>query len=145
MSSMSIRPVLTYRDARRAVDAAIARADELGAAVVVAVVDPGGHDIAFASMDGAPLLSHDVARDKAWTAVAFGRPTAWWAEMIASDPGLTALGRHNRLMPVPGGVPILATHDGDPGEGVAGGVGVSGASTQEDEQIAAAAVSAIHD
>ena len=86
-------------------------------------VDPGDHDIAFAAMDGSPLLSRDVARDKAWTAIAFGRPTTWWADVIAEDPGLAALGSNNRLMPVPGGVPLLVTHDGDQGEGIAGAVG----------------------
>ncbi len=145
MSSMSINPVVTYDLARSAVDAAIAEADGLGVAVVVAVVDPGGHDIAFAAMDGSPLLSRDVARDKAWTAIAFGQPTTWWAEMIAARPGLGALGRHNRLMPVPGGVPLLVTHDGDRGEAIAGAVGVSGATEEQDERIATAAVAAIHD
>jgi uncharacterized protein GlcG (DUF336 family) len=117
----------------------------MGVTIVVAVVDPGGHDVAFAAMDGSPLLSRDVARDKAWTAIAFGQPTTWWAEMIASQPGLAALGGNNRLMPVPGGVPLLVTHEGDRGEGIAGAVGVSGATEEQDEQIATAAVAAIHD
>jgi uncharacterized protein GlcG (DUF336 family) len=145
MSSMSIKPVVTYDVARRAVDAAIAEAERLGVSVAVSVVDPGGHDIAFAAMDGSPLLSREVARDKAWTAIAFGQPTTWWAEMITDDPNLAALGSNNRLVPVPGGVPLLVTHDGDQGEGIAGAVGVSGAATEQDEHIAAAAVAAIRD
>ena len=143
MSDMTVRPVLTYEDARRAVVAAIEEAERLGVAVAVAVVDPGGHDVAFAAMDGSPLLSREVARDKAWTAISFGKATTWWAEMLAAEPGLTALGSHTRLLPVPGGVPVLVSHDGDTGEGIAGGVGVDGASTEQDEAIATAAVAAI--
>ena len=145
MSTMETRPVVTLELAQRAIEAALAAASSLGVAVVVAVVDPAGNDVAFAAMDGSPLLSRDVARDKGWTAIAFGQSTTWWAELIADEPGLAALGGNNRLMPVPGGVPLLVEHDGDTGQAIAGAVGVSGATAEQDEQIAAAAVSAITD
>ena len=92
-------PTVSAAGASRVVEAAVRRAEELGVAVVVWVVDPGGHDVAMLRMDGAPLLSRQVARDKAWSSVAFGQPTTWWATIIDDDPGLAALGRGNRLMP----------------------------------------------
>lgn len=93
--------VVTYAGAAAAVAAGIAKAEELGVEVCVAVVDAGGYAIAFGAMDDSPLLSRDVARDKGWTAVAFGRPTDWWADLLAASPELAALGKNNRLMPVP--------------------------------------------
>jgi uncharacterized protein GlcG (DUF336 family) len=137
VSGTTSRPVVTLGGARAAVDAALAEAAMLEVAVVVAVVDPAGDEVAFVRMDASPLLSRDVARDKAWTAIAFGLPSRWWAEQIAADPTFGALGTNNRLMPMPGGVPVLV--DGR----IAGAVGVSGATADEDEQIATAAVRAI--
>ncbi len=123
-------PTVSAAGASRVVEAAVRRAEELGVAVVVWVVDPGGHDVAMLRMDGAPLLSRQVARDKAWSSVAFGQPTAWWATIIDDDPSLAALGRGNRLMPVPGGVPLRV------GGALVGGLGVSGATAEQDGDIA---------
>jgi uncharacterized protein GlcG (DUF336 family)/ketosteroid isomerase-like protein len=136
---MNVRaqPVITADAARRVVDAATEAAQRMGVAVVVAVVDPGGQPIAFTRMDGSPMLSIDIASDKAWTAVAFGQSTRWWAETVATDPGLAALGANNRLMPVAGGVPVVV--DG----AVAGGVGVSGASADQDHAIAEAGAAGV--
>jgi uncharacterized protein GlcG (DUF336 family) len=128
---------LTLAGAQRVLTAALARADELGVAVVVTVVDPAGHPIASARMDGAPLLSIGVAADKAWTVVSFGLPTDWWAEAMAIEPGLSALASGRPLMPVPGGVPIKQ------GGGLLGAVGVSGASSEQDREVAEAGASAI--
>ncbi len=123
-------PTVSAAGASRAVAAAVRRAEELGVAVVVWVVDPGGHDVAMLRMDRAPLLSRQVARDKAWSAVAFGQPTTCWATLLEDDPALGALGRGNRLMPVPGGVPLRV------GGALVGGIGVSGATAEQDGDIA---------
>ena len=56
---------MTYAAGRAAVDAALERAAELGVPVNVAVADPSGALLAFARMDGAPLLSSGIAQDKA--------------------------------------------------------------------------------
>lgn len=120
-----------------AIDGAIVEAERIGVAIVAWVVDLGGNDVAMTRMDGSPLLSRQVAADKAWTAAAFGKPTAWWAEAIAADPALAALGGGNRLMPVPGGVPLVV--DG----AVVGGFGVSGATAEQDHQIATAGAAAV--
>lgn len=123
--------------ARALLDTALAVAEQLEVAVAVWVVDAGGNDVAMVRMDGSPLLSRQVAADKAWTAVAFGQPTTWWVETLTAEPALAALGRGNRLMPVPGGVPLIY------GGELVGGVGVSGASAEQDQAIATAAASIV--
>ncbi len=126
------RPVITMGAAIEVIDGCVTEARDLGVAIVVSVLDPAGLPVAFARMDGAPMLSLDIAADKAWSVSAFGQPTTWWAETIAAEPALSALANNNRLMPVPGGVPLL--FEGD----VIGAVGVSGATGEQDHQIAEA-------
>ena len=116
--------VLTLEAARRILDACIETAGDTP--VVIVVADPGGEPIISARMDGAPLLSVGVARDKAWTVSSFGRPTHWWAEAMAEDPSLKALANGRPLMAVPGGVPIVV--DGS----IVGAVGVSGNTAEQD-------------
>jgi uncharacterized protein GlcG (DUF336 family) len=132
-------PELSAEAAEAVVDAAVDRARRIGVPVAVAVVDRAGELLAFLRMDGAPLLSVGVAQDKAWTVTAFGQPTRWWAELFAAQPELRALSAGRRLMPVPGGWPIEV--DGE----VAGAVGVSGGSAEEDEQIAREAAATVND
>ena len=129
------QPVITMEAARTVVDIAVAHARSIGVSVVVAVVDPAGNPVSFARMDASPLLSLDVASDKAWSAASFGQTTLWWAELMADEPGLAHLGKNNRLMPVPGGVPIAS------GGRVVGAVGVSGATGEQDHEIAEVAAS----
>lgn len=137
MSATMGQQVISMDGARRIIDAGVREADALGVAVVVAVVDPGGHQVAMARMDGSPLLSRGVAADKAWTAIAFGQSTRWWAGLLVEEPELAALGRNNRLLPLDGGVPVVV-------EGaVVGGVGVSGATAEQDHRIATVASEAI--
>lgn len=126
------KPVITMAAAIQVIDGAITEADHLGVAVVVSVVDPAGLPVAFTRMDGSPMLSLDVAADKAWTAASFGETTLWWSELLASEPGLAPLGANNRLMPVPGGVPLVV------GGEMIGAVGVSGATGEQDHRIAEA-------
>ena len=133
------QPMVSRKAAVSAIDAAIAEAEAIGVAVVVSVVDAAGIPVAMQRMDGSPLLSIDIAADKAWTVASFGQPTTWWAEMIAADASLAALGNNNRLMPVPGGVPLLT------GDALMGAIGVSGATAEQDHQIASAGAAAIAD
>lgn len=130
MSDTSSHQTLTLEGARRVLEACLEAAG--GIPVVIVVSDPHGEPIISARMDGAPLLSVGVARDKAWTVAAFGRPTDWWADVLAEDPSLAALGNGRPLMPVPGGVPIMA------GEVLVGAVGVSGGTAEQDREIAEA-------
>ena len=67
---------LSHADARRVLDAGIARAEEIGQPMNVAVVDDGGHLLAFGRMDGAIKASIDISTRKAVTSVLMALPTA---------------------------------------------------------------------
>lgn len=104
--------------------------------VSAAVVDAGGHLVAFGRMDGAEIAGPVLAVDKAYTAVANRIATSELATLAA--PGGELFGIHanggGRFVIFGGGVPIVV--DG----AVVGGVGVSGASAAEDEACALAAL-----
>lgn len=137
MSTTIPGEVISMRAAMTVIEAGIHEAEQIGVAVVIWVVDPGGNDVAMARMDGSPLLSRGVAADKAWTSAALGLSTRDWTNAITEDPVLQGLGNNNRMMAVPGGIPL---HQGDT---LIGAVGVSGASAAEDHQIAQAGVDSL--
>ena len=122
--------------ARQLIAAGAAHGDALGKAFTIAIVDAGGVLKAIERMDGAPLISVQVAQDKAYTAVGFGIPTAGWFDFIKDDPPLAAgaTAGIDRLVIFGGGFPI--TVDGN----VVGGIGVSGGHYSEDAEVAEAAL-----
>ena len=116
--------------------AAHGEAERRSILVSAAVVDAGGHLIAFGRMDGAEIAGPVLAVDKAFTAVANRIATSELATLAA--PGGELFGLHanggGRFVIFGGGLPIAI-------EGViVGGVGVSGASAAEDESCAFAAL-----
>ena len=130
---------ITTEAAHEVIAAAEAKAGEIGTPMVIAVVDDGGVLKAFSRMDGAALLSVQVAQDKAYTAVGFGMPTHGWHDFIKDDPPLAdgATAGIDRLVIFGGGYPI--TVDGQ----IVGAVGVSGGHYSEDQQVAEAGLAAI--
>lgn len=129
---------VTLEAARRAVTACIERAQQLGVEVAIAVVDQAGNLKAFARMDGAPLLSSQIAQDKAWTAAAFGLPTHRWWDLVKDEPPLLhGIVKTDRLIIFGGGVPLRSGRD------VVGGIGVSGSSAEQDREIAEAGAAVI--
>ena len=132
------RASITAEAAAQAVAAAEAKAAEIGVPMVIAVVDESGVLKAFSRMDGAPLLSVQIAQDKAYTAAAFGISTDTWFNFIKDDPPLLHGIVHTpRLVVFGGGYPLNL--DG----GVAGGIGVSGGHYEQDMVVAQAAVAAL--
>jgi uncharacterized protein GlcG (DUF336 family) len=125
--------------ARRMIVAAEEKARELGVPMNIAVVDESGILKAFSRMDGAALLSVQIAQDKAYTAVGFGMPTHGWHDFIKDDPPLAAGAPAgiDRLVIFGGGYPI--TIDG----AVAGGIGVSGGHYTQDQEVAEAGLGVI--
>jgi uncharacterized protein GlcG (DUF336 family) len=120
--------------ARRLIDGALAKAQELGIKVSIAVMDGGGHLVAFLRMDGAPPFTVDVAQSKAYGVIFMRRPSAELREMANSRPqffdAVKSLGRHT-LIPSPGGIAL-------PGGGA---IGVSGAADpNQDVEVAEAAI-----
>jgi uncharacterized protein GlcG (DUF336 family) len=125
--------------ARRLIESGRAHAAELGKAFTIAVCDASGVLKALERMDGAPLISIQIAQDKAYTAVGFGIPSAAWHDFIKDDPPLAAGAPSgiDRLVVFGGGIPI--TVDG----AMVGAIGVSGGHYSEDVAVAEAGLAAI--
>jgi len=130
---------ITSEAAHRMIAAAEAKAAEMGKAFVIAIADDGGNLKALSRMDGAPLLSVQIAQDKAYTAVGFGMPTHGWHDFIKDDPPLAAGAPTGieRLVVFGGGYPIT---DGD---AAVGAIGVSGGHYSEDMEVAEAGLGAL--
>ena len=125
--------------AHRIVAAAEAKATEIGVPMDIAVCDESGVLKAFSRMDGAALLSIQIAQDKAYTAVGFGMPTDGWHEFIKDDPPLAAgaVGGIDRLVIFGGGFPITV------GDKVVGAIGVSGGHYTQDMEVAQAGLAVV--
>jgi uncharacterized protein GlcG (DUF336 family)/mannose-6-phosphate isomerase-like protein (cupin superfamily) len=119
-------PALTYAGAGRAAEAVNAIAADRGVEPVVAVVDAGGDLVYLLRPDGAQVASTNVSVDKARTAAIYRRPSKDFEDQ-ASNGRPSAL-HLARAVPLQGGMPIL--HDGE----VVGGIGVSGASSADEDQ-----------
>jgi uncharacterized protein GlcG (DUF336 family) len=125
--------------AHRIVAAAEAKAAEIEVPMVIAICDDGGNLKAFSRMDGAALLSVQIAQDKAYTAVGFGMPTHGWHDFIKDDPPLAdgAPTGIDRLVIFGGGYPIEV--DGS----IVGAIGVSGGHYKQDQEVAEAGLAAL--
>jgi glc operon protein GlcG len=139
MPYFTAEPTITWEAARLVLEVAAAHAQSLGVPVCIAVADRAGHLVAFARLDGAPLLSAQLAQDKAYTVAAFGGvPTHDWWNMIRDEPPLLhGIVKTDRLIVFGGGVPVRA--DG----ALIGAVGVSGGSAQQDQAVAEAGAAVI--
>ena len=108
MAATFERPSVTAELARAMIEAAEQKAADMGHAFVIAIVDDSGVLKAFSRMDGAPLLSVQVAHDKAYSAVGFGMATDAWHNFVKDDPPL-AMGAApgiDRLIVFGGGYPV---------------------------------------
>ncbi len=138
MANTIQRQTLTAEAAKRLVTAAEKKAEEMKKPMVITVCDESGNLKEFTRMDNAPLLSVQIAQDKAYTAISFGIATHEWFEFIKDDPPLLAGIVHTpRLVVFGGGYPVSI--DGQ----VVGGIGVSGGHYSEDMQVAEAALKAL--
>lgn len=129
------KQVLSLNDAKTIAAAAQIEATKNTLNVVIAVVDNGGHLIYLQRSDEAPTGSIDVAIGKARTAAAFKRPTKVLDDMATTRPAITTVSPNAVLLE--GGVPVMV------GGQLVGAVGVSGASSQQDAQIAEAGIAAL--
>src|ERR1700674_2168024 len=134
MSETFNKPSISTELAHRIVAAAEKKAKEMAHPFVIAVCDESGVLKAFSRMDGAALLSVQVAQDKAYTAVGFGMPTDGWHDFIKDDPPLLAGATDgiDRLVVFGGGFPIQVD-----GQRI-GAIGVSGAHWSQDMEVARA-------
>ena len=129
---------ITAEAAAQAVAAAVAHAGTLGVRINAAVTDGAGTLMAFLRMPGAYPHSVDIAIDKAYTAAGFGFPTSQWPEIFKNDDALRlGLPHRPRLVVFGGGLPMREHGD------LIGGIGVSGASAEQDEACARVGLRAI--
>lgn len=125
---------LTYEGARVALDAAIAKAKEMGVPQDIAVVDDGGHLLAFARMDGAKILSIHTSQTKALSAASLRQPTN---RLPPSEEGRLAFATGGKLTNLKGGLPIII-------DGICvGAIGVGSGTGDQDIEVARAALAAL--
>lgn len=118
---------ITQSLALKILEAITTKAEELGIKINAALVDEGANLKAFIRMDEAALLSSEIAQNKAYTAAAFGVPTHEWYPMIKDEPALlTGIVHTNKLVVFGGGIPLTVNGI------IAGGIGVSGGTSEED-------------
>ena len=124
-------------EAKRVLAAAQAEAAKNRWNVAIAVVDTGGRLVAFERMDTTQYGSVDVAQEKARTAVAFRRSTKAFQDTVASGAEGMRILRLQGATPIEGGLPLV--RDGK----IVGAIGVSGVTSAQDGQIAAAGVNVV--
>jgi len=129
---------ITIEAAQRMIAAAEAKAREMNIPMCIAVVDSDGTLKAFSRMDGAALLSVQIAQDKAFTAISFGMSTHEWFDFVKNDePLLYGIIKTDRLIVFGGGYPIKTE------SGIIGGIGVSGGHYTHDMEVAQAGLAAL--
>jgi uncharacterized protein GlcG (DUF336 family) len=141
MSAPPAPAALPLATAARIVDAALreARAAKLHP-MTVAVLDVGGHLVAFQREDGSGILRPQIATGKAWGVLGMGTGGRAMAQRAESHPSFYAAlfaASEGRVFPVRGGVLVR-----DAAGRVVGSVGVSGDLPDRDEQCAVAAIEA---
>jgi uncharacterized protein GlcG (DUF336 family) len=129
---------VTLEDAKRMLAAGEAKAVELGIAYNIAVVDAGGHLVAFLRQDGALIGSINLAIDKAVTARIFDKSTAFLATLAQSGKPLFGIQESNagKVVIFGGGIPIMI--DGK----IIGAVGASAGTVEQDIEVAETVISA---
>jgi uncharacterized protein GlcG (DUF336 family) len=129
------KKVLTIELARRVSEAAREEAAKNGWSMCIAIVDDGANLLHFERMDGTQMGSVQVSMEKARSAALFRRPTKALEEAVAQ--GRSVVMKLAGAVPVEGGVPLMA------GEEMIGAIGISGATSPQDGQVAQAAAAAL--
>ena len=132
---------LTLAQASTIVDVAIKTGrDKKFQPLSVAVLDPGGHLVAFKREDKSGILRFDIAFGKAWGALGMGFDSRTLGERAANTPQfftMLAAVSGGRMVTNPGGV-LIRDADGD----IIGAVGISGDTADNDETCAIAGIEA---
>ena len=126
---------LSLEDAKRVAAAARSEAEKNGWAIVIAVVDDGGHLMYLERMDGTQKASSRIAEEKGRTAILFKRPTKAIEDNVLE--GRTVMMGLPGAVPLEGGVPLMK--DGQ----FLGGIGVSGVQSFQDGIVARAGAAAL--
>jgi glc operon protein GlcG len=105
--------------------------------VVITIVDSGGNVVMVHRLDNAQFGSLEVAREKAYSAVAFRRPTKVFQDLVGQGGANLRLLNLKGASMLEGGIPIVV------GGKLVGAVGVSGVTSQQDAQIGQAGIDAL--
>ncbi len=127
-------PEITVEQAKKIAAGAAAESKKNGWRMAISIVDNHGFPVYFERMDDTQTASIQIALDKAKTAAMFRRPSKAFEDGIAK--GRVALLGLTGATPIEGGAPIMANGR------VIGGVGVSGANSDQDAQAAMAGIAA---
>lgn len=128
---------ITLKVAQLLIARAVKVADARGWRLAIAIVEPSGELVAFGRMDDTQYGSIFVAQQKARTSARYRLPSALLEERVAA--GRLVILANSDYFPFPGGLPIKI--DGR----IVGAIGVSGATSAEDEEVALAALASIED
>ena len=121
-----------------AMQAAVAKARQMGHAMSISIVDESGIAKAALRMDGASDVTRSIAEDKAYTAATLGRPThALWDAIKNDPPLLHGLPGYPRMVTFGGGYPIIESGK------IIGAIGISGGHYSDDMEVARAGLAAI--
>ncbi len=126
---------LTLEACKEIAAAAEAEATKNGWRVAIALVDDGGHLTYLARMDETQFGSNEAAVQKAYSAIAYKRPTKIWEDAVAS--GRNAVMGLPRAIPIEGGLPLVI------GGKTVGAIGISGGKAAEDGLVAKAGAEAL--
>src|SRR5262245_27951031 len=140
MANLVKKHTISSELAQKMVDAAVAKARDLGVSENVTILDDGGNLKAFRRMDGAPILCIEMAQNQAYTAL-LGVSTQEFFDFIQGDPSLLAgIPTLARVAAWGGGFPIKVNGE------IVGAIGVSGApAVQNDVDCAKAALALVTD
>jgi glc operon protein GlcG len=129
---------IKLREAEKLLKAAKDKAISQNLKVSIAVVDSRGDLVVTCRLDGAPYFTPDIARGKAMASANLNAPSGVMGER-ANNPFTQTLNQMNsgRLFFVQGALPIVQDNE------VLGAIGVAGASSQQDEDIAKAALAVL--
>src|ERR1700685_1319919 len=131
-------PPITLDQAKRAMAAAELEAAKNSWQGAITILDSGGNMIMFHRADNAQLSATTVSEGKARTALEFKRPSKALDDAIAAGgAGMRLLALKN-ITPIEGGLPVIV--DGK----IIGAIGVSGALSSQDAQVAQAGIDALN-
>ncbi len=125
-------PPISLEQAKKVMAGAEAEAMKNKWNVVITVLDSGGHVVAVHRLDGTQLGSIEAARQKAYSAVLYRRPTKVFQDLVAQGGANLRLLSLAGASPLEGGIPIIVNNT------IVGAIGVSGVTSEQDAQVAKA-------
>lgn len=130
----SYGPQITNEAAKKIAAGAVAEAKKHGWSVAIAIVDNHGFLVYYERLDDTQTASPGIAIEKARTAAMFRRPSKAFEDVVGK--GRVAVLGLPGATPITGGLPITS------GGKIVGAIGVSGVTSEQDEQVARAGLDA---